>query len=192
MTDRRELLAMLSVGVPAPDPIPGAPGRPASEVLRPEDIAAALQGVPRGPYLLVRWKYAGDWSVASEFTQILEDRIARLAERKVWSRKKPERLRGMAQLALIEAELIPQLCRKCKGRREIMVRKPKVRWIDCPVCEGTGRHKMSEHARASMTGIPWESWRRTWRGRQDNIKGMLIQWEWFCVRKLIQRMKISD
>lgn len=192
MTEFREaaeLLGRMNAKVVDTTEPGGGGGKPSSDTLSGTDIAAALMGVPRGAYLLARVKYVGDFSCLEELLSILITRISRKARRKGWSRQNPEWFRGMAILALRESEVMPVLCRRCRGRREVQLRKPRVRWIECPTCGGTGRHQDSEHARAQIVGIPWESWRRTWRSRQSDIKAMVIAWQWVVTRHLLRQLR---
>lgn len=166
-----------------------AGGKPANQVLSAHDIAAALTQLPRGPALLCRIKYADDWTGFRDLLAVVTRRVHTFAERKRWNQRHPEWFERMALLALEEAELRPRLCERCKGRREVRPRKPKPRWSECPACEGTGKRRLTEHQRANSAGIPWESWRRTWRARQDLVKAELVLWEWMAVRQLLRQMR---
>lgn len=161
---------------------------PESERLSANDIAAALAGVPRGPYLLARAKYCGDASVIRELYQIVIERTNRLAERQGWSMKRPDRFANMATLALIEAEITPMMCKRCQGRGEVIKRKPKLMLDTCPSCAGSGKYERSDRARARHIDVHWQTWNNTWAERYLMVRVMLFRWEALVMKNMLRRI----
>ncbi|HHS83694.1 MAG TPA: hypothetical protein ENK38_02055 [Gammaproteobacteria bacterium] len=195
MTEARqaaEILARLNPKVVDATEPGGGGGK--VDTLSSSDIAAALSGVSRGPYLLALAKYAGDTDVLNELVRIVTARIRVKAKRKGWKPVHQQQYRHMAILALQEAEATPQVCRRCHGRNNgyIEIRKPKRQWILCPDCAGEGKWNRTDKSKARAIGVPFRDWRARWGQRQDVIRAMMIDWEWSAVQKMIRRLRRGE
>lgn len=154
--------------------------------LSPGDIAAALAGTERGPYLFAIAKYAGDESVVTELNELVYKMVIHEAHDRGWKTRTKTALRKMAVLALIESELIPQRCGQCKGRMWVIKQKLK---IPCEACNGTGNYTRSARSRARYLEVDWRGYRNTWSLRLDIIKGTLMQWETDIAQKLCSELR---
>lgn len=164
-------------------------GTSGTDSLSAHDISSALAGIPRGPYLLARAKYCGDETVINELISITESRALRLAHRSGWSMRYSDRIKKMALLALAENNIQPHICSRCKGRREIIRRKPKLMLDTCPSCGGSGRYERSENSKARYVGFRSESWRRVWGERYVDVRAMLWRWESIVLRQLLKKIR---
>lgn len=154
--------------------------------LSPGDIAAALNGIERGPYLFALAKYAGDDSTLPELSEHVYRMIIVEAKQRGWKTRTKTALRKMADLALIESEVIPQRCGQCKGRAWVIFRKLKQ---PCPTCGGSGNYTRSARSRARFLEVDWRGYRNTWSLRLDVIKGTLSQWEIDVAQKLCRELR---
>lgn len=184
-----ELLGRVNAKTGGLSPGAGGGSIPEVERLTPNDISAALAGLPRGPYLLARAKFCGDASVLSELYQIVIARTHRLAERHAWSMKRPDLFANMATLALLEVEITPQVCKQCKGRGHVLKRKPKPIVGECPRCGGSGKAQRSDRARARHVDVHWKSWTNTWSDRYLIVRTMLWRWEAMILKQMLRRIR---
>jgi len=85
------------------------------EMLTAVDIAAAMSGLERGPYLLMLYLWCHDNSVALELQGYLFKAAKALAMRRAWQCKEDsEKLLALIDLAIEELRYV-NLCKSCKG-----------------------------------------------------------------------------
>jgi hypothetical protein len=178
-----ERLGMLAAKV-AELEAPASGGSP--HTLKPCDVAASLAGLPRGPYLFALAKYAGDETVLAELTAHVYRTVLDLAHKEGWQTKHRKGLRRLSELALIEAEIVPQRCGQCKGRQWVI--RSSLR-VPCEACEGTGNYTRSARARARYLEVDHKGFIHTWSRRLAIVTGTLRQWEIDVMEKLWRELK---
>lgn len=146
-----ELLSRLAPRAQDWDRIPAA----SVDRIAPEDLAHALGGLPRGPYLLARAVYAQDESVLDELERVA---LATIASKAFSPSQvaRPGFLREVTRCCLADV-VRPPKCPRCQGRGHIYERQGRV--VACEVCEG-GRVLLAGSARiCRRLGIGWRRWR---------------------------------
>jgi len=168
MNAARELWTMFSPHMVEPGH-PGG-GRP---TLTPADLARALQGLARGPFLMGMAKETADFSILSELENCLTAEIKAMS----WpsrDTRAPIYYRRCAGVAVFEVLVQrPNECAACNGEGYVMVDH---QGMPCIACEQTGGHKLSARTRAEFVGLAWSSWRERWELRYENAYSVASAW----------------
>lgn len=139
------------------------------------DAAAALAGLPRGPYLLARVMLALDESCRRELEKQLWSEMCSFAYAEKWIVPiGQELLRKMAKIAIAEV-VDPALCKGCRGRGSIYPRGGLAR--ACGACFGSGRGVLSASAKARAVGMDKSNWCRLWGARYLVFVTLARNWE---------------
>jgi len=144
--------------------------------ITPEMVAACLGQIPiTGPALLVR-TMAGDDTCREPLTTALRKHMAYLASLKRWKTgpKFWDYFEGLVR-ASVHFYVLPDTCKRCKGRGEIVRMKTRVE--KCRLCQGAGRKEPREADKAAFAGIPRATWDDTWADRYAQARGVLSEWE---------------
>jgi len=152
------------------------------------DVARALAGLDRGPYLLSIVMWAGDTGSLYQLENKLWSDVCLVATERKWIVVVgAEMLRSLAKMAVAEV-IAPRLCPVCCGRGSISPRGGAVH--DCTVCKGTGRAKISGRERAKIAGINRNSWQRTWGPRYEaDFIARLNSWEIVANHHIQRKLK---
>lgn len=140
------------------------------DILTAHDVAAALSGLPRGPYLLLLYLWADDHSVVTELQELLLKIISQIAKAQNWKCKdEPNRLALLTKMALYESKT-PRLCNPCIGTG---VLKNTL----CIKCNGGGRKKMKLKDYSSFFGVRASNWEKCWSEKYNCFLMILYGWE---------------
>lgn len=153
----------------------------------PADIAAALAGLDRMPYLLGLAAINHQQEVVPELERLLWQELAGVAATNRWliSVGIP-RTRYLAQMALYEA-INPPRCRACKGKGHVY--PPNSAVVECVACEGTGNGVISVYVRAKWMKVRKETWNNVWRDRYERHAVWRIrEYEAQIIRHLRQKL----
>jgi hypothetical protein len=141
------------------------------------DILAALgmthNRVGQG---IVLARYAADYSMLVEVHDAGYAWAMTLAKERRWHPTRASvqvTLYKLVTLA-IEELVAPQLCRTCRGRGQLLVRK-RLLIEDCPVCKGAGQRPRGDRARARFVEVDYRAWRRRWRLRYPLVASPLAR-----------------
>ncbi|MGE4348856.1 MAG: hypothetical protein AB7D28_03750 [Candidatus Berkiella sp.] len=151
------------------------------EVLRAEDIAAALSGLEKGPYLLIRYLWAGDQSVITELYALILRETKILADNQNWQCKKnTTRLFSLVKMAFYEMQNT-SLCKPCHGSGAHLNET-------CLSCNGVGtkRRKYSEYARCC--GVKAANWKKCWEHKYYQVQLILQEWEKIGIDHLLEKL----
>lgn len=136
------------------------------------EIAAALGGLPRLPYLLGLAAINASWEVLPELERLLWLQLVDVSIEQRWLvTVGVPRTRYMAQMALWEY-LHPPKCRRCHGKGEIYPPNSAVQ--TCDLCEGTGSGKISIETRARWMRVRKSTWRDVWAHRYERHAMRLV------------------
>lgn len=151
------------------------------EVLRAEDIAAALSGLEQGPYLLVRYVWSGDTSVITELYALILRQIQILANNQNWQCKKDAiRLLSLAKMALHEMQKA-NLCKPCHGSG-VHLNEP------CLTCSGTGTRRLKYTEYARYCGVKSSNWKKCWEHKYYQVQLILQEWEQKGMQHLLEKL----
>lgn len=151
------------------------------DVLRSEDIAACLAGLPRGPYLLLLYLWSGDKLAYDELLQHIFYEAQDIAEQHNWRCKsEPQRLFAMIKMALQELMVIKN-CRACKGSG-LKLTEP------CKQCYGTGKRRISNAEYASRCGVKASNWVKCWEYKYKLIFSHITEWESIGMEHLLSKL----
>lgn len=129
--------------------------------LKPLDLAAALAGLPAGPYALARVAWVDDVAGWRELNGLVQ---ARLRVGTSWE--------GVIALAVAEY-CWPPGCGTCAGRGEI---KKKEYYGECLACNGSGYGRVPIASLADNCGVSAEDWKRVWSGRYERVFRLVSGW----------------
>ena len=135
------------------------------------DIAYALSGLAKGPYLMGLAKHAGHADSLSD----LESEFYAFCTTKFGGWKVPagkQYIRRMCQLAIYET-IYQEPCKACFGRG---LRKKKDNHYHCGRCHGTGKVKLSKRRQSRAVGVSWSRWQALWSGRYEEIFAEAQEW----------------
>lgn len=152
----------------------------------PSDVASALEGLERGPFLLGMACMSGDDRVRSELTRYVHLQIVvGLAGKFSWhSRRGDFMWRRLAALAVFEA-LNGERCPVCNGRGS------SAALTSCAPCRGTGRFKIGESHRAWAVGISRKTWHSHWSERYAVVRSEMDDWTAACLTHVRLRMGLA-
>jgi hypothetical protein len=150
-------------------------------VLKAEDIAASLAGLERGPYLLIRYLWCQDHTVAKELNELLLKEIKHMALKKNWKYKNDTiKLSTFINVAIRELEHV-NLCKSCNGTG---VKTNKM----CLPCYGTGKIKFSQSNCARVCGIKPSNWKLYWAGKYQDVCLLISEWNERGIDHLLSRL----
>lgn len=144
------------------------------------DIAFALSGLRKGPYLMGLAKHAGHLDALED----LEAEFYAHCRKTFTEWKLPmghQRLRRMCQLAIYET-VYQELCKACYGRglRQKIGRSgdspSDCNYFQCGRCHGTGKVKLSKRRQSRAVGVSWSRWQALWSGRYEEIFAEAQEW----------------
>lgn len=136
------------------------------DFLSPEDVAAALSGLDRGPYLLARFIFCLDGSVSRELVKLA-------AATQSMNRFAVEIRERVACVAILESSQTI-ICKSCNGER---VMPTAAGLIDCADCHGTGFRRWSQRDRAEAFGSCQTSWREQYNVYYEkNVVSTFFRW----------------
>lgn len=129
--------------------------------LKPLDLAAALAGLPAGPYALARVAWVDD---RASWGGLLDAVKNRLEVGSSWE----------GVIALGAAEYCwPPSCGTCAGRGEI---KRKEYYGVCMACNGSGYGRVPIASLADNCGVSAEDWKRVWANRYERVFRLVSGW----------------
>lgn len=139
------------------------------EGLSASDIAAALAKIKGddAPSCLMRFKYADD---VREGRKVL----ARIKGVIITSCDVPEHMNTDMALLVLEDAFMPQHCRCCHGRKEVMSGELK---IICRVCNGSGVGRRNDAHMAQALHVTIGEWRDHYKGEYCNLMRIVGAWE---------------
>ena len=141
--------------------------------LKPLDLAAALAGLPAGPYALARVAWIDD---VAGWRELIEEARRRVQAGMDWE--------GVIALAVAEY-CWPPSCRECFGRGEI---KKKEYYGECMACNGSGYGRVPLASLADSCGVSGEEWKRVWAGRYERVYRLVSGWGSEVLSHLNQRL----
>lgn len=144
-----------------------------------QDIAHALSGLKRGPYLLAMAKYADDFSGLQELEYLAWDAAITLAIKGGWKTETGRELfRKMAGIALTEVIHEHKLyaCPTCGGRGSFIAPEHSVK-VDCEVCHATGKKRMKEPNKYKELGFDKNKWYRYRRSQYEEVYNVIKEWD---------------
>lgn len=145
--------------------------------LKPLDLAAALAGLPAGPYYLSRVAWVDD--IAS-WQRLIDEIQARLRVGFDWE----------GVIALAAAEYCwPPSCGACAGRGEI---KKKEYYGECLACNGSGYGRVPIARLADNCGVSSEEWKRVWASRYERAFRVVSGWGSTVLEHLAMRLKDEE
>lgn len=151
------------------------------EVLRAEDIAAALSGLAQGPYLLLRYLWSGDATVTTELYALILRETQMLAQTQNWKSKNDTvRLFSMVKMALHEMQKA-NLCKQCHGSG-VHLNEP------CLCCSGTGTRKLKYTEYARHCGVKASNWKKCWEHKYYQVQLILTEWEQIGMQHFLEKL----
>lgn len=129
--------------------------------LKPLDLAAALAGLPAGPWALAQVAWIDDRAGWRELTGLV---LARLRVGASWE--------GVIALGVAEY-CWPPCCQSCAGRGKIT---KKEYYGVCACCNGSGYGRIGSSVLADQCGVSGEEWKRTWAGRYERVYRLVSGW----------------
>ena len=150
--------------------------------IRPENLAYLLTGLKRGPLYLAEWKDLGVEASRVRLWAELHNVLKRLPSIKRWYNL--QLLDKLINIALDEVGSTA-LCKTCNGRKQF-TKENKV--IVCPSCMGLGFRGRTDKDRAEFAGIPWTTWRRSWRDKYADVYRVVLIFDQSITRNIKRRM----
>lgn len=139
-----------------------APG--GDPALTQEDVSHALGLIKvNGASVMGRVKYAGQAKFVRDLENLVIGKVRQIAKEQNWRIHNPKIIPRLARLALVES-IDPLSCPRCHGTKHRFVKQLK---IECDVCRGTGRKKLSDYMYARYLKVDKRTW-RTWKDRYKN------------------------
>ena len=137
------------------------------------DVAAALSGLNKRAYLLMRIKWAGD-SGQEIYSRLIEHVKKELQSYFDEWKASEEETNTLIVMALSEA-VSPHKCPECEGRGVIHHKLGVV--FDCDACKGRGLRSKTKTALAKQAGVAYTTWCRKWMSRYATISQHLDECE---------------
>ncbi len=153
-------------------------------ILQAEDVAAALAGLRRGPYLLLRYIWGDDKTVTKELHILLMTEIIQLSQEENWPcRNNLSRLHALVKTALFDLER-SSLCKQCHGTG-IKLNEP------CYYCNGSGKRKRTQSEYARLCGVKPSNWKRYWAVRFHETYLLITEWNEEGMTHLLSRLRTT-
>ena len=139
-----------------------APG--GDPALTQEDVCHALGTIRvEGASNLGRVKYADQSAFASDLEAHVHREICSLSLREGWRVHNPNIIKRLARMAILES-INPMSCPRCNCTKHRFVKQLK---IECDICKGTGRTKITDYRYSRCLGVDKRTWRK-WKERYKN------------------------
>lgn len=155
--------------------------RVTGDVLRAEDIAAALSGMEKGPYRLCLYLWGGDASVQANLYELLLAEVKYLAGRENWKHKNDEmRLLTLVKMAMYEVTNANK-CNSCKGTGFQNGNK-------CFDCNGKGKKRNTQSGYAKYCGVKVSNWKKCWEHKFYKVQILISEWEEIGILHLLNKL----
>lgn len=151
------------------------------KVLTAQEISGSLAGLARGPYLLMRYLWCQDDSVAKELYGLLMVETINIAAENDWRCKNNfYRLAALMKMAVDELKENSS-CKPCKGTG-VMVNQP------CVQCNGRGKKKRSQLEQARLCGVKPANWKNHWALKYQEIYLKISEWNDEGINHFLSRL----
>lgn len=138
------------------------------EKLSPMMVAAALAGLERPAYLLLRYVWCQDESVYPELLLEVQRAVRGLALEEGWKGFEGK-VEALSVLVLRYFQQRP-LCKTCNGTGIVKI-------TSCPQCFGSGKQRLTHSVLANAVGIHRSNWLRSWNDKFNLALAVLSEWE---------------
>ncbi|MFO1259108.1 MAG: hypothetical protein U1E78_11955 [Gammaproteobacteria bacterium] len=150
------------------------------EILTATDIAAALAGLARGPYLLMLYLWCHDHTVESELMHHLIEAAKEIAVRYGWQCKDDiKKLKALVILALDELKNV-NLCKSCKGTG-IKINQP------CDKCTGGVKRRPDSYF-ATHCQVSPSNWQKCCESKYQSIYLFISDWNDLALQYMRRRI----
>lgn len=140
------------------------------EKLSPMMVAAALAGIERPAYLLLRYIWCQDETVYPELLSEVEHMVKGLALIEEWHGfAAEEKIQALSTLALRYFNHHP-LCKTCNGTGIVKI-------TSCLQCFGSGKQRLTHSVLANAVGVHRSNWLRSWDSKFNLVLAVLGEWE---------------
>lgn len=165
-------------------PLDGCGGGGGLPAITGVELAGALAGLADHKAWLLLAKYAGDGRAAGKLRAYLGGEV--MASTRIFNDDyEPEKLAALTRM-LYRDLVAPGRCRKCGGAG--VHKSQRV----CLSCEGTGRERVPDAARARGLEITLKAWRASYAAIHERVTYRTLSWESDGLRHLRQRLGTDE
>jgi hypothetical protein len=133
-------------------------------------VAAALAGLPKPAYLLLRYIWCQDETVYPDLFLEVEQMARGLALSEGWHGfSAEEKIQALSTLALRYFNC-QFLCKVCRGTGIMKIES-------CHACFGSGKKRLTHAVLANAVGIHRSNWLRSWNDKFNSVLQIMNEWE---------------
>jgi hypothetical protein len=131
-------------------------------------------------------KICGDRHTQEPLFYQMYREVIDLALKQGWKAKKrgEDKIRSVLQLAIYES-VTQFVCPTCRGTKWSRKDPTKA----CAPCRGTGKWRITDKDKASVTGISKQAWSQTWQHRYNDILILLENYEHKAKVSILKHLK---